>query len=303
MSSPDARARITFAIPYYDGLAYLREAIESVLAQTIEDWELVVVDDRGPHAAESLVASFSDPRIRYRLNTENLGLAGNWNECLRQAGAPLVTILHGDDRLLPDYAARVIRAMEQRPDVTAVFTDANIIDPGGAPTSTLADVVKSWLPRPAGSTVLQGDRDLASLLRGNYIVCPTLCFRRALLDDAPFDATLRFVPDWDFTTRVLLGGGSLFGIREPLLEYRRHPESQTSALTSDASRFGEEIELMRDRSRDAADLGWKRSERTARIRLTVRVHIAVRALIDLARGHGVAFRSKMRILGRDLLGQ
>ena len=142
-----ARApRISFTIPYYRGRSYLREAIESVLAQTVDAWELVVVDDRGPEPAQDLVAEYADPRVRYVRNEANLGLAGNWNECVRQASAPLVTVLHGDDRLLPDYAARVLAAADEHPEVTALFTDALVIGPDGEPTSTLADKVKSRMP-------------------------------------------------------------------------------------------------------------------------------------------------------------
>src|SRR5690606_6066717 len=59
---------ISFAIPYYRGRDYLREAVESVLAQTRPDWELLVVDDCGPEPADDLVASYGDSRIRYHRN-------------------------------------------------------------------------------------------------------------------------------------------------------------------------------------------------------------------------------------------
>ena len=94
-------AAITFALPYYSNLGYLREAIDSVLAQTISNWEMIVVDDAGPEPAADLVATLDDPRIRYVRNVANLGLAGNWNECLRHVTTPYVTLLHSDDRLLP----------------------------------------------------------------------------------------------------------------------------------------------------------------------------------------------------------
>ena len=127
-------------------------------------------------------------------NERNLGLAGNWNECVRLATTPWVTILHGDDRLLPEYAARVLAAAEREPGVTALFTDAVNIDGDGAPTRTLADVAKGLLPRRKDDHELAGDDDLAGLLAGNYIVCPTMCLRRDLVGPAPFDASLRSSP-------------------------------------------------------------------------------------------------------------
>ncbi|QIK77078.1 glycosyltransferase family 2 protein [Nocardioides piscis] len=204
---PTEQPRITFAIPYYRGRDYLREAVQSVRRQTVCDWLLLVVDDRGPEPADEVIAEFDDPRITLVRNERNLGLAGNWNECVRLATTPYVTILHGDDRLLPEYAERVLAAAEREPGVTALFTDAVNIDGHGAPTRTMADVVKGLLPRRKEDHLLVGDDDLAALLAGNYIVCPTMCLRRDVVGPAPFDATLRFVPDWEFTTRALMEGG------------------------------------------------------------------------------------------------
>lgn len=292
--------RISFTIPYFRGRSYLREAIESVLAQTVEAWELVVVDDRGPEPAQDLVAEYADPRVRYVRNEANLGLAGNWNECVRQASAPLVTVLHGDDRLLPDYAARVLAAADEHPEVTALFTDALVIGPDGEPTSTLADKVKSRMPRRRDDHVLSGDDDLAGLLAGNYIVCPTLCLRRELVGPAPFDASLRFVPDWELTTRVLMQGGRLLALRTPLLEYRRHGGSETSQQTLDSSRFVEEIAFLRRRAEEAGAQGLERSARTARRRITVRGHLLVLAGLDAVRGQRGAARAKWRLLRSDV---
>lgn len=291
--------RISFTIPYYRGLDYLREAIASVQAQTIDDWELVVVDDCGPEPADDLVASLGDPRARYVRNEANLGLAGNWNECVRQAAAPLVTVLHGDDRLLPEYAERVLEAHARHPDVAAVFTDAVVIDEAGEPTTTLADQVKQRMPRPAGDHGLSGDADLAGLVRGNYIVCPSMCLDVAAVGTSPFDASLRFVPDWDFTVRVLMDGGRLWGIRTPLIEYRRHGGSQTSILTEEASRFAEEVEFLQRVEAEAHARGLPRTERTARRRVTVRGHLAVHTVLDVVRRRPGA-RTKWRLLRDDL---
>ncbi|WP_159081344.1 glycosyltransferase family 2 protein [Nocardioides sediminis] len=292
--------RLTFAIPYYRGRDYLAEAIRSVLAQTEQDWRLLVVDDRGPEPADELVADFDDPRIDYVRNERNLGLAGNWNECVRLATTPYVTVLHGDDRLLPEYAAHVLAAADREPDAAVVFTDAVNIDGDGRPTRTLADVAKGLLPRRREDHVLSGDADLAGLLAGNYIVCPTMCLRRDLVGEAPFDASLRFVPDWELTTRLLMEGGRLAAVRTPLLEYRRHGGSETSLQTEDASRFVEEIAFLRRREEQLAALGWSASARSARRRTTVRGHLAVLTALDLVRGHRAAARAKWTVLRGDL---
>lgn len=292
--------RISFAIPYFNGLHHLREAIESVLRQEEGDWELVVVDDHGPEPAEDLVASFDDARISYVRNERNLGLGGNWNRCLALTRAPLVTILHADDRLLPEYAGAVLSAAAAHPAVAAVFTDVFTIDSHGVRRRTITDHVKSRLPRPSADHVVEGDDGLAHLLFGNYIVCPTMCLRRALVGPAPFSTTLRFVPDWELTTRLLLQGQSLYALRRPLLEYRRHAGTETSRMTSDASRFAEEIGLMRQRAAECDERGLARSARTARRRTTVRGHLLLRATLDGVRGRRLSAREEWRTLWSDL---
>src|SRR5215216_5792207 len=133
---------ITFAIPYYRNSAYLLETVDSVLRQTISDWELVIVDDAGPEPAGDRIAELGDPRIRYIRNTSNLGLARNWNECVRVARAPLVNVVHADDRLYSTYAEHLLDAADRHPDVAAFFTDVTIIGPDGQPTMTLPDRAK-----------------------------------------------------------------------------------------------------------------------------------------------------------------
>jgi len=292
--------RITFAIPYYSGLEHLREAIDSVLRQDLEDWELVVVDDHGPEPAQAVVSSFHDPRISYLRNDRNLGLAGNWNKCLEVSRAPLVTILHADDRLAPGYAAAVVAAADAHVEVAAVFTDVSTIDGRGVRSRTFVDVVKQHLPRPRGDHLVRGDDGLAGLLFGNYVVCPSLCLRRDLVGEAPFRTDLRFVPDWELTTRLLRDGHSLFAVRRPLMEYRRHAGTETTRMTADASRFEEELGLLKRRAAECAERGLTRSARTARRRATVRGHLLLRAGLDAASGRLGRAKDEWRLLWSDL---
>ncbi len=291
---------ISFAIPYYGNPAYLLEAVESVRNQTVTDWELVVVDDAGPAPAGDLVDALGDARISYVRNARNLGLAGNWNECIRRSRAPLVTVLHADDRLLPTYAERVLEAAGLRPGAAAVFTDVNIIGSAGQPTVTVADLAKRVVRRPAFDHDVVGDAGLAGLLAGNYILCPTLCIRPAVVGQDPFDPRWRFVPDLDFTVRQLLAGRSLRAIRTPLLEYRRHTGSQTSSLTGDSSRFEEELAFSAEMAEAARAKGWSRSARAGQLRVMARVHLALRLSLDVAGRRFGAAQQKGRILWGDL---
>ncbi len=291
---------ITVAIPYYDGRKYLAEAIDSVRAQTVSDWRLLVVDDAGPDRADDLVAAYEDDRIEYVRNPVNRGLAGNWNECVGRASTDLVTLLHGDDRLAPGYIAAVVAAATANGDAAAVFTDPVVIGADGRRAHSLPDAVKRLARRPRTDHVVEGDRDLASVLANNYIFCPTLCFRRAAVGDQPFDERWQMVMDLDLVAGLLLRGERLAAVRSPLYEYRRHAGNQTNVLTSSAVRFEEELALYRDVAVRASEQGWLRTARAARHRSMVRTHLALRAGLDLVAGRRGAARTKAALLRDDL---
>ncbi len=298
-----ATPSITFAIPYFRNQALLDEAIRSVLAQTVDDWELVVVDDAGPEPAADLVAAYGDQRIRYVRHPENVGMTRNWNACVDLARADLVTLLHQDDRLLPGYAERVLGAAQSRPGAAAYFTDVRVIGPGGDPATSAADLAKRLARRPRHDYALQGDRGLAAIVANNYIYCPSLCLNRSVIGPEPFDPRWRMVQDLDFTTRQLLAGRELVSVREALFEYRRHEGNQTEAYTLDASRFSEEVELYRSLATAAQGRGWPRAERAARVRWMLRGHLLQKALVDLVGRRGRGARHKLRLLVADLRGR
>jgi glycosyltransferase involved in cell wall biosynthesis len=291
-------AALTVAIPFFRGIAYLEEAVAGVVAQHRPDWELVVVDDAGPDgaAAQHLVASYGDRRMRYVRNPVNLGLAGNWNRCVALAGAPLVSLLHADDRLLPGYVAAVLDAHERHPGTFGVFTGATVVDADGSPTFSPVDRVKQVLRPGCGEIVLEGEPGLTALLRGQFVMCPTLCYRTDALRAMPFDARWAQVLDLDLLARLLLAGEHLVGLPQPLYAYRRHRGQQTAVQTADASRFREELALHAELEGAAAGRGWHRAAATARLAPTVRAHLGLRAAADLAAGRRDAARAKAALL-------
>jgi glycosyltransferase involved in cell wall biosynthesis len=295
-------APIAFVIPYYRNREYLREAIDSVRAQTHGDWELLVVDDAGPEPADDLVAAYGDARMRYVRHETNLGMTGNWNACLRLATAPLTTLLHQDDRLLPTYAERVLEAARRSPRAAAYFTDVRVIGDDGTATMTAADLAKRFSRRPREDYDISGDAGMASIITNNYIFCPSMCLDRAIVGPDPFDPRWSQVQDLDFTTRQFLQGRTLHSIREVLFEYRRHESNQTQTNTLDATRFVEEIELHRLLEVRARERGWHRSERAARRRLMVRGHLTQKMLVDLVRRRPAGARDKWTLLKADLRG-
>src|SRR5258705_13459440 len=85
---------------------FLAESIRSVLAQTLEDFELIIVDDASPDDIRGVVEAFSDRRIRFSRNGRRLGIMANWNRCVELARGQYISIFHADDRMLPASLAR-----------------------------------------------------------------------------------------------------------------------------------------------------------------------------------------------------
>ncbi|MEY3361939.1 MAG: hypothetical protein RL531_1658 [Actinomycetota bacterium] len=294
---------ITFAIPYYSGIEYLRRAIASVQAQTRDDWECVVVDDAGPESAAAAVLALGDGRVRYERNPENLGLGGNWNRAIALATAPLVTLLHADDELLPGYADAVVRAHAAHPDALAVYTRAMVIGPDGDAVFSFPDRIKRVIEgRSDGVAVVQGEPGLERLLRGQFIFCPTLCYRRELLGPDPFSTEWRMVLDLALLAGSLLDGRRIVGLPDPLYAYRRHDASQTATLTASTERFDEELAVYDEIAGRAEAAGWYRAAATARTKRIIRLHLAYRILGDLLHGRREAARTKWRTLGRARQG-
>jgi MerR family redox-sensitive transcriptional activator SoxR len=106
----------------------LTEAIDSVLAQTFTDFEIVISDDsacRGP-----VVPALDDPRVRYHANPRPAGSVANMRRVLGLARAPLVCLLDDDDLWLPEFLATTVERFQRDPDVGVVFTD-HYLDVGG----------------------------------------------------------------------------------------------------------------------------------------------------------------------------
>ena len=127
--------KISFVLPAWKG-AFLREAIGSIVTQTSQDWELIVVDDCSPEPLEEIVGSFDDPRIRYYRNEQNLGgknLVRQWNHCITFATGDFIVLAADDDIYKPEFCAECIRLAEKYPQVNLIHSSVQTIDEEGKP--------------------------------------------------------------------------------------------------------------------------------------------------------------------------
>jgi glycosyltransferase involved in cell wall biosynthesis len=295
--------RITFAIPFYSDLSFLEQAVESVLAQSLTDWELVISDDHSVEDGAAAIASrHPDARIRCVRNPETVGMAGNWNRCLDLARTDLVTILHSDDRLLPDYAALMVAAAERDREATAFFCDAVVIDAAGATIVSAPELYKRLLvPRGQEPFRVHGEDGLARLMKGDFIMCPSLCYRRERLGELRFSHQWKMVLDLDLESALLLRGDTLVGLREKAYAYRRHAANSSLKYTHDLLRFREEVAIFRTIDERARARGWRQAAGVASRRRIIRLNLLYHVLRDMLtlRLRGAA--SKTRFLVEELL--
>ena len=273
---------VFIAIPFFKNASYLKETLQSLINQTDTDWRAVVLDDSVDEfenkAALQCVTGFQDSRVTFFRNSKNLGLAKNWNQALAMATEShetLCLILHADDRLLPDYIEEMKRLANRFPEATGYFAKVDIIGPNGKRVFSLADFYKRILVPKAQELVIQGIPGMAQLISGNFIFCPSICYRVQKLKNESFSEQLKMVLDFEFILRILKKGGMWVGTYEhSLFEYRRHPESVTNSLTQNKMRFYEEIWLYRNLGIFLLEQGQPKIARKALAMRVVKLNLA-----------------------------
>lgn len=297
---------ITLAIPYYSDFVLLGDTLRSIAAQRHPEVRVLVCDDSpaglAPAQHAEIRALCGRFPVRIVRNPENLGMARTWNRCLDDADTDLVTVVHGDDELEDGYASTMVALASAHPEATALFCGARIIGPDRRAAFSFPDLYKRLLvPRHADTLRLQGDAALCSLMRGNYLFCPTVCYRRARLGSMRFDPRYRMVLDIDLTTRLLLAGHTLVGVpKRQLYRYRRHDENATRHLTKELTRFREESAFYLSIAERAAAIGYTRSARVARQRRIIKLNLLFCIARDLQAGAFHDGRRKLALLGELL---
>jgi len=212
-----AAPTVSVCIPTYRGAAHIAETIESALAQTFADFELVIVDDASPDETGQIVARYRDPRLRY-VREQNAGVEENWNRCLRLARGRYFKLLPHDDLIAPDCLARQVAVLEADPEerLALVFCARRIID-----GRSRALMTRRYSRRRRG--VIAGREAVRNCIRSgaNLLGEPGgVLFRTALARRVgAFDARLRLVTDLDYWVRLLVHGDAFY-LPERLVSFR-----------------------------------------------------------------------------------
>ncbi|MGY2745739.1 glycosyltransferase [Arthrobacter sp. UYCu723] len=262
-------------IPYWGDANFMKQAVDSVLAQSNRDWRLTVVDDAYPgDEIRRYVEAMEDPRITYIRKETNQGITENFRTCVSLATQDVLVVMGCDDLLLPNYVDVVLRAQAAFPQAWIIQPGVQVIDETGEAAAPLADIVKQRLvkPRGSGARLVSGEALAVSLLHGDWLYWPSLAFRTDRIRNYEFRDGFPVIQDLALVMDMVLGGAELLIEPETCFEYRRHTNSASSAKLVDGSRFTGERDYFEVAERLCAAKGWHKATRAARLRLTSRAH-------------------------------
>lgn len=215
MPAPSMQPKVTVVMPAYNRERYIREAIDSVLAQSFADFELIVVDDGSSDGTAAVVGAIRDPRVRC-VQQEHRGISAAMNNGLRSARGAYVARLDSDDVWLPDLLETEVAVLDARPEIGAAYARGQGMESDGRLT------LEVW----GTAERIPGD-SFCSMLCGDFTCNITVVARRECLERAGgFDETLTTNEDWDVWLRVSRHYPFAFTDRV-LAHFRRHDENIT----------------------------------------------------------------------------
>lgn len=210
--------QVSLVQPVYDpDPDYLRQALEGVIAQTLQDWELILIEEPGPRSAAKIVEALADARLRYVRNPVRRSLAGLRNQGLELATAEFVAMQDADDVSLPDRLTRQVAFLRDHPDITAVGARLELIDPTGRRLG--------YRRYPTDSAEI-----LRTLPHYNPIAQPCVMFRREPVLEAGGYAEREdgICEDYELWSRLAQDGHQFANLPDVLLRYRVHPAGMKS---------------------------------------------------------------------------
>jgi glycosyltransferase involved in cell wall biosynthesis len=193
--------RVSVVVSHFDRRAFLLEALDSIAAQTFQDFEVLVVNDGGPSAA-TLVEGWARGRsfaTRYVQREANGGVAAVRNTGVRAARGSRIAYLDDDDLWDERHLECLVALLDDRPDCALAYGDALVVKlepPGPRPGAP-----RTWPER--GRLVLAVPFDRDDLARDDFVVPGGMLHMRALYDEiGPFDEELFVSDDWDWLLRA-----------------------------------------------------------------------------------------------------
>jgi glycosyltransferase involved in cell wall biosynthesis len=207
--------QVTFLLPVYNAADTVADTVESILSQTYEEFELLIIDDASTDDSAELLATFEDPRIRIHRNETNLELARTLNRGLSLARGNYIARIDADDICLPHRAVTQVDFLDKNPHIAVV----------GSQVETFSDDIftpGTVIPYPADPAAVA-----AGLVFRNTLAHPSVMLRKSALAGVRYNETIRRAQDYALWADCILHGLQLANIPQVLLRYRVHAGQAT----------------------------------------------------------------------------
>lgn len=209
---------VSVVIPAYNSARYIGQALDSVKAQTFNDYEVIVVNDGSRDRGELEGVLHSHPLPVIYISQENRGVSAARNAAIKVARGKFYAQLDADDQWTPDYLEVQLGILAENPDVALVYPNATIIGDGSNVGLEFMKITPS-----------EGEVNFESLVRQRCVVMTCVTARmNAIREAGMFDESLRSCEDFDLWLRIVKNGGRIIYHRRPLVLYRRHEDSLSS---------------------------------------------------------------------------
>jgi glycosyltransferase involved in cell wall biosynthesis len=219
--------KVSICIPIYNAEKFIHETIASVLAQTYQDFEIVITDNCSTDGSAAIIQSFNDPRIRYMKNDSNIGAEGNWNKVLTLANGSYVKLLCADDVIYPTCLEEQVAVLDnpRNANVVLVTSHKEVINQDGKLVMT-----RKYPGKKGHINGLAALRK--SLRRGTNIIGEPVAglFRREILQKSGYyNGDNLYMIDIDLWSRMLKFG-DLYVIDKVLYAFRISTQSLSTNI-------------------------------------------------------------------------
>lgn len=215
-------SKVSICIPSYNHGAFIGEAIQSVLDQTYQDLEIIVVDDCSTDNSKEVVKSFKDPRIKFFRNEKNLGMVPNTNKALRLAKGEFIGVLNSDDYCGSKMIETALKMFDENPEIGFTYSSYVVVNENGE----IITKVKSC----GCNKVFKSKEGFKKLAFGSIAAPSGVMVRRKCYEDVgPFDEEFPYCHDWNMCLRLSLKY-DFACLSDYLLYYRMHSRNTSIAL-------------------------------------------------------------------------
>ncbi len=215
-------ALVTVLMPVFNGARYLASAIESILGQSFDDFEFLIVDDASTDESRALIRGYSDSRVRLVENSINIGQTNSLNRGLGLARGLYVARLDADDIALPQRLGRQVDYLARHPETALLASASCYIDADG----------RVWRQNPAIATL--HNAIAWQLIFNNCLPHSSIMMRRqAVVSSGGYNMDFKWAQDYELYSHWIRSGERLACLPEPLVQIRWHTQSMTHSVDRD----------------------------------------------------------------------